>query len=137
MRKAFTLTEIIILIVFASVLIAVIIPKYVDLSQRTKEGYTKAALHDVRNALRVYKANHAGQYPDTLDLLVKEKYIDDIPVVKLPKTGLKETNKVSNKLDDTGGWFYQNDKNDAETYGNVLINCTRQDVQGDFVWSEL
>lgn len=63
--RAFTLVELLIVIVVLAVLAAIVIPKFGDSSTRGKESSLKADLKTVRNAIELFKAD-TGAYPAAL-----------------------------------------------------------------------
>ena len=63
--KAFTLVELLIVIVILAVLAAIVIPKFADSSSRSKESSLKANLKQVRNAVELFK-NDTSAYPSAL-----------------------------------------------------------------------
>lgn len=64
-RKAFTLVELLIVIIIIAVLAAIAIPKFANSSIRSKESALKAELSLLRNAVELFK-NDCGCYPATL-----------------------------------------------------------------------
>lgn len=65
-RSAFTLVELLIVIIIIAVLAAIAIPKFANQSQRSKETALRAELSLVRNAIELFK-NDCGSYPGALD----------------------------------------------------------------------
>lgn len=63
--RAFTLVELLIVIVVLAVLAAIVIPKFSDSSARGKESSLKTDLKLVRNAVELFK-NDTGAYPAAL-----------------------------------------------------------------------
>ena len=67
-RQAFSLIELMIVIVIMAVLAAIIIPKFQDQSRRSKEASLKSDLSQVRTAIATFQAD-SGFYPLTLSAL--------------------------------------------------------------------
>jgi type II secretion system protein G len=65
-RSAFTLVELLIVIIIIAVLAAIAIPKFANQSQRSKESALRAELSLIRNAVELFK-NDCGSFPGTLD----------------------------------------------------------------------
>lgn len=65
-RGAFTLVELLIVIIIIAVLAAIAIPKFANQSARSKETALRAELALVRNAIELFK-NDCGSYPGALD----------------------------------------------------------------------
>ena len=64
-KKAFTLVELLIVIIIIAVLAAIAIPKFANSSIRSKESALKAELALLRNAVELFK-NDCGSFPATL-----------------------------------------------------------------------
>lgn len=76
-RQAFSLIELMIVIVIMAVLAAIIIPKFQDQSRRSKEAALKSDLSQVRTALATFQAD-TGFYP---------KLLTDLAVTTAPTQG--------------------------------------------------
>lgn len=64
--RAFTLVELLIVIIIIAVLAAIAIPKFANSSGRSKEAALKADLRMYRNAIDLFKTD-TGVYPASLD----------------------------------------------------------------------
>lgn len=64
-KRAFTLVELLIVIVVLAVLAAIVIPKFTDSGLRSRESSLKSNLKIVRNAIDLFK-NDTGAYPASL-----------------------------------------------------------------------
>ena len=72
-RSGFTLVELLVVIVVLAVLAAIVLPKFMDSSTRSKESSLKTDLKLLRNAVSVFQAD-IGKYPNTLaDLAATDK----------------------------------------------------------------
>ena len=158
-RQGFTLIELMIVVAIIGILAAIAIPKFADLINKSKEGATKGALSSVRNALQVYYGDNEGWFPaDDLSILTSNaKYINTIPVAKLPTTGHTDTAGVvalssmtaAGIFDGTGatsgagiptlelsvgagggGWAYFNNPTNASIWGTFMANCIHEDIKG-------
>ena len=73
-RSAFTLIEVLIVVVIISVLAAVIIPQVTDCSDDAKSSSLKHNLYTMRAQIEMYKLSHGGAVPalqnGTLDQLI-------------------------------------------------------------------
>lgn len=153
-RKGFTLIELMIVVAIIGILAAIAIPKFADLINKSKEGATKGALSSVRSALQVYYGDNEGWFPaDDLSVLtLNGKYINAIPVAKLPTTGHADANVVttystataagvytvtagSTTTWDSGGWGYANDPTATAIWGSFMANCTHKDIKGLDAWT--
>ncbi|HAT72555.1 MAG TPA: hypothetical protein DCS63_07045 [Elusimicrobia bacterium] len=147
-RKGFTLIELMIVVAIIGILAAIAIPKFADLINKSKEGATKGALSSVRSALQVYYGDNEGWFPtDSLGILTANaKYINEIPVAKLPTTGHADDRTVNVNNSSTtyeagaaaetaigtggGGWAYFNSPVHSSVWGTFVANCIHEDIKG-------
>jgi prepilin-type N-terminal cleavage/methylation domain-containing protein len=148
-KQGFTLIELMIVVAIIGILAAIAIPKFADLINKSKEGATKGALSSVRSALQVYYGDNEGWFPtDDLAILIENaKYINEIPVAKVPTTGHADTKAVAlfssatvagvfsggTGTADAGGWAYFNDPTVSSMWGTFTANCTHEDIKGQGV----
>jgi general secretion pathway protein G len=72
-QRGFTLVELLVVIVVLAVLAAIVLPKFMDSSTRSKESSLKTDLKLLRNAITLFQAD-IGKYPNTLaDLAQTDK----------------------------------------------------------------
>lgn len=64
-RRGFTLVELLVVIVVLAVLAAIVLPKFMDSSTRSKESTLRTDLKLLRNAISVFQAD-IGKYPYSL-----------------------------------------------------------------------
>lgn len=63
-RSAFTLVEILIVVVILAILAAAVIPQFTDSTQDAKDSTSIFNLQTFRSQIAVYKAQHGGQPPN-------------------------------------------------------------------------
>jgi prepilin-type N-terminal cleavage/methylation domain len=63
-RSAFTLIEVLIVVVIMAILAATIIPQFTDSTNDAKVSTSKFNLHTMRSQIELYKAQHNGDPPD-------------------------------------------------------------------------
>jgi len=141
-KKGFTLIELMIVVAIIGILAAIAIPKFADLINKSKEGATKGALSTVRSALQVYYGDNEGWFPaGTADaaggaaamvpLTSGAKYLNEIPIAKLPGTGHGDIADVTAAVaSDAGGWHYEANVSSPSVWGNFAVNCTHIDIKG-------
>ena len=153
-KKGFTLIELMIVVAIIGILAAIAIPKFADLINKSKEGATKGALSSVRSALQVYYGDNEGWFPaDDLSVLtLNGKYINEIPVAKLPTTGHADVRIVttfststaagvftvtagSTTTWDSGGWGYVNNPVASAIWGSFMANCIHKDIKAIDPWT--
>jgi general secretion pathway protein G len=62
-RSAFTLVEVLIVVVIMAILAATIIPQFTDSTNDAKSSTSKFNLHTLRSQIELYKAHHNGLLP--------------------------------------------------------------------------
>jgi prepilin-type N-terminal cleavage/methylation domain-containing protein len=131
-RSAFTLVEVLIVVVIMAVLAAAIIPQFTDSTKDAKTSTAKFNIHALRGQLELYKAQHTGEYPDVLSKLTVKTNADHTTtgsptlgkyITEIPTDSVTGSNAVATSAADpivvsgtTGGWIYN-----AAT-GEIRIN---------------
>lgn len=148
-KKGFTLIELMIVVAIIGILAVVAVPKFADLINKSKEGATKAGLSGVRGALQVYYSDNEGVYPSSLtDGAFTPKYINELPLAKLPGTGhtgpgvetqVTEFPNPTDAVTDSGGWgYYTHSVTNHSTYGWFGVACTHEPLTAPGkTWSQL
>jgi len=66
-RKAFTLIEVLIVVVIMAVLAATIIPQFSSSTRDAKESQLSFNTHTLRSQIELYRIHHLGSYPAITD----------------------------------------------------------------------
>lgn len=127
-RSAFTLVEILIVVVIMAILAAAVIPQFTDSSTDAKASTALMNLHSLRSQIELYKAHHNGSRPSATlaELLTTTNaagavgtgtaypygpYLQKIPVN--PITGLNTVKAITSNpaaagdvTSGGGGWLY-------------------------------
>lgn len=77
--KGFTLIELLVVLTILALLLSLASPQYFNHIDRAKETALKQDLQTMRKALDQYYGDH-GIYPNNLEQLVEDGYLDKIPV---------------------------------------------------------
>ena len=77
-QRGFTLIEILVVMVIITILAGVSVAMYGNGITRSKEAVLKQDLKEMREAIDAYHADK-NKWPTSLDALVSEKYIRDVP----------------------------------------------------------
>jgi len=83
-KRAFTLIEILIVVVILGILAAIVIPQFTDASQEAMLSSVKSQLQTLRSQIELYRVKHGGQVSDLINQqwadLVNEDYIQQDPL---------------------------------------------------------
>ncbi len=120
-RKAFTLVELVIVVLVLGIIAAAAAPKLFDTANDARDNSTRHSLVVLRNALELYRATNAA-YPDGADIDTEL-----IPFLQGPfpvvQGGSNQNANVAASTDDpisapagTQGWIYN------ETTGEIRVN---------------
>lgn len=77
-QRGFTLIELLIVMSVIGILASIVVPNYQRHLIKAREAVLMEDLYQMRRAIDAYFADHIS-YPDSLDDLVANKYIRDIP----------------------------------------------------------
>lgn len=72
-RNAFTLVEVLLVVVIMAILAATVIPSFNDSSMDAKESTLSFNLNTLRSQIELYKVHHNGKAPDTITSGVLEQ----------------------------------------------------------------
>lgn len=142
--KAFTLIEILIVVILLGILAAIIIPQFGSSSDDARLSATKTDLSTIRTQLQLYRVNHNNTFPTSWAQM--QKYTDqagatadtaDSTHVYGPYLETAPTNQFNNKStitvgtgtnpkDDSSGWYYNSttgkfQANSANTVGSTVV----------------
>lgn len=132
-RSGFTLVEVLIVVVIMAILAAAIIPQFSDSSNDAKLGTAEFNWHTLKSQIEMYKAQHDGAVPTTLENLTKKtnaagttdtsegNLVFGPYVQELPANPWNNSNTVTESAGETAptaysdsvGWYYDT------TSGNV------------------
>lgn len=87
-KNGFTFVELMVVLAIIAVLLTVALPRYFSGLERAQESVLKEDLFVMREAIDDYYVDK-GSYPDSLRVLVEERYIREVPVD--PITESRET----------------------------------------------
>jgi type II secretion system protein G len=80
LKRAFTLIEILIVVVILGILAAIVIPQFTDASQEASASTIKSTLQTVRSQIELFRVKNGGVLPADLAALVSGQYLQREPV---------------------------------------------------------
>jgi general secretion pathway protein G len=78
MKRGFTLIELLVVMAIIATLLTLVVPRYYQHVQRSREAVLHENLSSVRDAIDQYHAD-AGAWPPTLETLVERRYLRALP----------------------------------------------------------
>ncbi|WP_150665049.1 type II secretion system protein [Pandoraea commovens] len=90
-QRGFTLIELLVVMAIVGLLMSFVAPAYFKQTGRAQETVLRHNLRALRTAIDDYRADR-GEAPASLDVLVQEKYLKEIPLD--PVTGRRDTWKT-------------------------------------------
>lgn len=139
-RRAFTLVEILIVVVILGILAAIVIPQFSSAAQDSKESALQQDLFRIRQQLELYNNHHNGSYPTLANFIDQMTLPSDIDgttapigtagysfgpyLHKMPNNPFTDTVPVGDGAVGTSAWYYDeatghiapNDSNERRTW---------------------
>jgi general secretion pathway protein G len=110
-KRAFTLIEILIVVVILGILAAIVIPQFSDASTEANEANVRSQLQTLRGQLELYKVQHNDAFPD----LLADGWTDMIGgdyIQAAPRNPLQDSSTVAAAAADGVGWVWTVGVND-------------------------
>ncbi len=120
--RAFTLIEILIVVVILGILAAAVVPQFTDASSEAKLSALQTNLHTIRSQLQLYRMQHNGTWPvlatftnqmtlvskadGTTAALGTSGYPYGPYLLTIPNNPFTDTNTVSAGAADSSAWYY-------------------------------
>ena len=82
-RRAFTLIEILIVVVILGILAAIVIPQFSEASDDANASAVRSTLQTVRAQVQLYNFKE-GDFPDSIATMVSENYLQQDPATNAP-----------------------------------------------------
>jgi general secretion pathway protein G len=123
-RKAFTLVEILIVVVILGILAAIVVPQFTNATQDAQAGNIKAQLDTLNNQIELFRArtNGAPDLATDWDQMIDGGYIKAAP--RNPFNGLSTVDTASST---TTGWVFVNNTLYATNFNNDPEDSTADD----------
>jgi general secretion pathway protein G len=115
-NKAFTLVEILIVVVILGILAAIVVPQFTNAANEARSGNLSSQLKTLQNQIELFAAQNNGAYPDlsaNWDVMLDGNFIKDEPTN--PAWPTAETrSSVSEAAEGTGSeasaWLFNTDE---------------------------
>ncbi len=78
-RSAFTLIEVLIVVLVIGILAAIVVPQFSDASTDAKLSTLKTNLQTIRGQIHLYKMQHDGSYPTSVGTFVNQMTLASKP----------------------------------------------------------
>lgn len=133
-RKAFTLVEILIVVIVLGILAAIVIPQFSNASTDAKASSLQTNLQIVRGQIELYKLQHDGDYPalttfsnqltlasklDGTTAALGTAGYDYGPYLQaIPMNPYTNTNTVGEGAAGTSAWYYDEDTGEFRANNN-------------------
>lgn len=87
-RQAFTLLEVLLVLVILGVLAAMVVPNILGTQERANANATRASIKGLDETLKTYAVEHSARYPETIEVLLnptdaqgnaQKPYLDEFP----------------------------------------------------------
>ena len=140
-RSAFTLVELLIVVIILGILAAVVIPQFSDASTDARMSSLQTNLQTIRGQIELYKLQHNGNYPSTTSFADQMTKTTDVSgsttattkpygpyLQRIPNNPFSNANDVSStaSTDGTKGWYYDTTgafkANDGGTTSGIAHN---------------
>ncbi|MGE3107919.1 MAG: type II secretion system protein [Phycisphaerales bacterium] len=132
-RKAFTLVEILIVVVILGILAAIVVPQFTSASQEAQAGNVATQLQTIRSQIELFRVKNNGNYPPSMiagganawdDLLPtagggNAEYMRTAPVNPRTSSSSVVLGADLSASDPAEGWIFDADDTSA-TYGQIL-----------------
>jgi len=131
-RKAFTLVEILIVVVILGILAAIVVPQFSNASTQAKESALQQDLYRMRSQIELYRNEHSGDTPVLADFidqmtLASNDVGDTAPrntpgypfgpyLPSMPENPFTDTIPISDGAVGTSAWYY--DQATGDLYPN-------------------
>ena len=116
-RGAFTLVEILIVVVILGILAAIVVPQFTNASEDAQAGNVATQLSTIRNQIELFRARNSGQYPavpgadhEGWDILVEDGFLKAPPLN--PRNNENTLAGVGGNAPDVG-WFLADSDGDG------------------------
>jgi general secretion pathway protein G len=128
-NRAFTLIEILIVVVILGILAAIVIPQFTDASEDASLSSVRSQLQTIRSQIELFRVQNAGALPDfagtAWDDLVNNDYLQQEPTNPFNNSDTVLTGAAAPAAGTGDGWWWD---------GSDMWATDPTDVDGDTVY---
>ena len=148
MKKAFTLVEILIVVIILGILAAIVIPQFTQASSDARDSALTSNLQTLRSQLALYRVQHGDQFPSAtpatfVTQMTSKTNVDGTttgtpalgPYMQtIPNNPVTGVNTIANGTAAptgaaTGGWYYKS-SGPTDTTSNLYANDNGSTTSG-------
>jgi general secretion pathway protein G len=110
--RAFTLVEVLIVVIVLGILAAIVVPQFTDASTDAKLTALKTNLQTVRGQIQLYRIQHNETFPslaDFSDQMTTEIGGKGPYLLSIPNNPYTDTNTLGEGAEGTSAWYYDED----------------------------
>ena len=114
-RKAFTLIEILIVVVILGILAAVVVPQFTNASEDANDAAVRTQLQTLRGQIELYRAQ-IGSDPTLIGITQRTQHIENDYLMVAPMNPLTASTRVAAEAAENLGWVWRakSDTNDTK-----------------------
>ena len=121
-QRAFTLVEILVVVVILGILAAIVVPQFSNASEDSKESALQQDLFRIRQQIELYANHHNGDYPDLANFIDQMTLPSDLDgntaaigtagyhygpyLQKMPNNPFTDTVPLSDGAVGSSAWYY-------------------------------
>ena len=132
LRTAFTLIEILIVVIILGILAAIVVPQFSTATSDARAGNLKAQLSSIQNQIELFAAQRNGAYPvlnGDWDDLTTNNYLKEIPKnpawpTQATQSSVVERNTAGVRGDTGAAWVFNTDPTELQIYASFFNEDT-------------
>lgn len=132
LRTAFTLIEILIVVIILGILAAIVVPQFSTATGDARAGNLKAQLSSIQNQIELYAAQRNGAYPmlnGDWDDLTLNNYLKEVPKnpawpTQSTQSSVTEVNTAGVRGSSSAAWVFNTDPTELQIYASFFNEDT-------------
>lgn len=132
LRAAFTLIEILIVVIILGILAAIVVPQFSTATNDARAGNLKAQLSSIQNQVELFAAQRNGAYPDLSadwDDLTTNNYLKDIPLnpawpTESTRSSVTQVTTAGVRGSSSAAWVFNTQTTELQIYASYFNEDT-------------